>query len=71
MSPVAQLLAQCFDMPRQLRIADAARAGARLVVTGTGESSRAEEATPSQDNMRRCGFARVASRLNFVAPEWN
>ncbi|HWP12044.1 MAG TPA: GNAT family N-acetyltransferase [Ramlibacter sp.] len=49
------------------RIADAAEAGARHVVTETGEPI-ADESNPSLGNMKRCGFATVASRLNFAGP---
>lgn len=50
-----------------LRIADAAAAGARHLVTETGEPV-ADEPNPSLANMCRCGFVTVASRLNFVGP---
>jgi GNAT superfamily N-acetyltransferase len=50
------------------RIADAAAAGARHIVTETGEPTTAGEANPSFDNMKRCGFVTVASRLNYAAP---
>lgn len=46
------------------RIADAAAAGCRWVVTETGEPM-ADEPNPSLANMKRCGFETVASRLNF------
>jgi GNAT superfamily N-acetyltransferase len=49
------------------RIADAIAAGATAIATETGEPV-ADEPNPSLENMRRCGFACVASRLNFVAP---
>jgi GNAT superfamily N-acetyltransferase len=49
------------------RIADAGEAGARHVVTETGEPI-GDEANPSLANMRRCGFDVVASRLNFAGP---
>ena len=49
------------------RIADAAEAGARHVVTETGEPI-ADEPNPSLANMKRCGFATVASRLNLAGP---
>lgn len=48
------------------RIAAAANAGCRWVVTETGEAI-AGEANPSLANMRRAGFAQVASRVNL---EW-
>lgn len=48
------------------RIADAAAAGCRWVVTETGEPI-GDEPNPSLANMRRAGFETVASRLNF---EW-
>jgi hypothetical protein len=50
------------------RIADAAEGGALHIVTETGEPTSAGEANPSLANMRRCGFATVASRLNYAAP---
>jgi hypothetical protein len=49
------------------RIADAIARGATKIATETGEPI-ADEPNPSLDNMARCGFVRVASRLNFVAP---
>lgn len=49
------------------RIADATEAGARHIVTETGEPI-ADEPNPSLANMKRCGFAVVASRLNFAGP---
>jgi GNAT superfamily N-acetyltransferase len=49
------------------RIADAGEAGARHVVTETGEPI-AGEPNPSLANMKRCGFEVVASRLNFAGP---
>lgn len=49
------------------RIADAAAAGARWIVTETGEPI-GDEPNPSLANMKRCGFAAVASRLNFAGP---
>ena len=48
------------------RIADAAAAGCRWVVTETGEPM-GDEPNPSLANMKRAGFETVASRLNF---EW-
>lgn len=50
-----------------LRIADAIAAGARIQATETGEPI-SDEPNPSLAKMFRCGFAQVASRLNFVAP---
>lgn len=49
------------------RIADAIDLGAIQIVTETGEPID-DEPNPSLANMARCGFDRVASRLNFVAP---
>lgn len=49
------------------RIAEAANAGARHIVTETGEPI-GDEPNPSLANMKRCGFATVASRLNFAGP---
>ncbi|HWA13305.1 MAG TPA: hypothetical protein VHA15_09445 [Burkholderiales bacterium] len=49
------------------RIADAVALGARQLVTETGEAV-GDEPNPSLGNMFRCGFERVASRLNFAAP---
>jgi len=51
-----------------LRIADAIAAGCEHIVTETGEAI-ADEPNPSLANMKRCGFATVASRLNFEAPK--
>lgn len=50
------------------RIADAGDAGARHVVTETGEPV-AGEPNPSLSNMQRCGFVTVASRRNWVGPQ--
>lgn len=50
------------------RIADAIEAGARHIVTETGEPV-AGEPNPSLANMKRCGFVTVASRLNFAGPQ--
>jgi hypothetical protein len=50
------------------RIDDAAAAGAKYIVTETGEPTSAGEANPSLANMKRCGFVQVASRLNFMPP---
>ena len=50
------------------RIADAVARGASKIVTETGEAI-GDEPNPSLANMARCGFARVASRLNLVAPD--
>lgn len=50
------------------RIADAGAAGALYVTTETGEPTGAGEANPSLENMKRCGFEQVASRLNYAAP---
>ena len=49
------------------RIADAIAHKATKLVTETGEPI-ADEPNPSLANMARCGFERVASRLNLVAP---
>lgn len=49
------------------RIADAIDAGCRHIVTETGEPV-GDEPNPSLTNMYRCGFRRVASRLNYEAP---
>lgn len=50
------------------RIADSIEAGARYIVTETGEPV-ADEPNPSLANMKRCGFVTVASRLNFAGPQ--
>ena len=50
-----------------LRIEDAIAKGATRIVTETGEAI-ADEPNPSLGNMTRCGFTRVASRLNFIGP---
>lgn len=49
------------------RIRDAFDAGARYVVTETGEAI-GDEPNPSLANMKRCGFETVAARLNFAGP---
>jgi GNAT superfamily N-acetyltransferase len=49
------------------RIDDAIAAGAKIIVTETGEPI-ADEPNPSLGNMRRCGFEKVASRHNFIGP---
>jgi hypothetical protein len=49
------------------RIADAIARGATHIVTETGEPI-ADEPNPSLGNMHRCGFERVASRLNLAGP---
>ena len=49
------------------RIADAIAAGATRIVTETGEAI-GDEPNPSLANMARCGFERVASRVNLVGP---
>jgi hypothetical protein len=49
------------------RISDAIAAGCRHIVTETGEPV-GDEPNPSLSNMMRCGFRKVASRLNFQAP---
>lgn len=49
------------------RINDAIAAGCRYIATETGEAM-ADEPNPSLRNMQRCGFEKVASRLNFAAP---
>jgi hypothetical protein len=49
------------------RIADAIAGGAAAIATETGEPV-SDEPNPSLANMRRCGFACMASRLNLVAP---
>lgn len=50
------------------RIADAAAQGALHIVTETGEPTTEGEPNPSLANMKRCGFAVVASRQNYVPP---
>jgi hypothetical protein len=50
-----------------LRIEEAIAKGATRIVTETGEAI-ADEPNPSLGNMIRCGFTRVASRLNFIGP---
>jgi GNAT superfamily N-acetyltransferase len=49
------------------RIDDAIGAGCRFIATETGEAM-SDEINPSLLNMQRCGFNKVASRLNFAAP---
>jgi GNAT superfamily N-acetyltransferase len=50
------------------RIALAASLGCDYVVTETGEPV-GDEPNPSLNNMRRCGFEKVMSRPNWVAPQ--
>lgn len=50
-----------------LRVREAHAAGARWIVTETGEPV-ADEPNPSLANMARCGFEKVSSRLNYEAP---
>lgn len=47
------------------RIREAIAAGARHIVTETGEPV-AGEPNPSLSNMYRCGFRKVASRMNYA-----
>ncbi len=49
------------------RIEAAIAAGARHIFTETGEPA-AGESNSSLNNMHRCGFVKVVSRLNFVGP---
>lgn len=49
------------------RIAAAIDAGCSDLYTETGEP-KGDEPNPSLGNMLRCGFVKVASRLNFQAP---
>lgn len=49
------------------RITDAAAGGCRHLFTETGEPI-GDEPNPSYANMIRCGFQKIASRLNFAAP---
>jgi GNAT superfamily N-acetyltransferase len=49
------------------RIVLAASLGCEYVVTETGEPV-GDESSPSLNNMKRCGFERVMSRPNFMAP---
>lgn len=49
-----------------LRVSDALAAGASQVVTETGEATSAGEPNPSLANLQRCGFTRIASRLNLA-----
>ncbi|MCX7892284.1 MAG: hypothetical protein N2544_07965 [Burkholderiales bacterium] len=51
-----------------LRIAEAIAAGCTRIATETGEPL-AGEPNPSLANMYRCGFERVASRVNYAAPK--
>jgi hypothetical protein len=46
------------------RIRPAIEAGCTAIVTETGEPV-GDEPNPSLANMLRCGFVRVASRLNY------
>ena len=50
-----------------LRIRDAAAVGCARIFTETGEPV-ANEPNPSLANMKRCGFKRVCSRLNYAPP---
>jgi hypothetical protein len=49
------------------RIGDAIASGARHLFTETGEPA-AGEASPSLNNMKRCGFTKVVSRVNLAGP---
>lgn len=49
------------------RIHDAIESGCRHIATETGEAM-GDEPNPSLANMKRCGFEKVASRLNFAGP---
>jgi hypothetical protein len=49
------------------RIEDAIASGARHIVTETGEPV-GDESNPSLNNMMRCGFAKMFSRLNIAGP---
>lgn len=49
------------------RVEDAIALGARHIFSETGEPS-AGESNPSLNNMMRCGFYKVASRLNIAGP---
>jgi GNAT superfamily N-acetyltransferase len=48
------------------RIRFAIAANCKLLATETGEAIAAEP-NPSLDNIRRCGFIKICSRLNFAA----
>jgi hypothetical protein len=50
------------------RIDDASTFGAQHLVTETGEQT-IDEPNPSLANMHRCGFVKLASRLNFAGPQ--
>jgi len=50
-----------------LRIADAVAAGARRIFIETGKPGTGES-SPSLNNMKRCGFVPVATRLNLNGP---
>jgi hypothetical protein len=52
--------------PLAERIKVAAAADCTVLATETGEAI-AEEPNPSLNNIRRCGFTQVCSRLNFAA----
>jgi len=47
------------------RISDAIEVGCTVIATETGEPV-GDEPNPSLQNMRRCGFEQVASRLNYA-----
>lgn len=49
------------------RIADALAMGARRIFTETGEPLL-EDSNPSLNNMKRCGFSKIVSRLNLGNP---
>ena len=55
------------DMYAAARIGAAISAGCTSIVTETGEPVH-DEPNPSLANMARCGFSRVASRLNWESP---
>jgi hypothetical protein len=49
------------------RIEDAITLSARYPSTETGEPV-GNEPRPSLNNMKRCGFTRIVSRLNLLGP---
>jgi hypothetical protein len=50
-----------------LRVCEAIEAGCARIATETGDPL-ADEPNPSLTNMLACGFCKVCSRLNYVAP---
>lgn len=50
------------------RVQEAIAGGAEWIFTETGEPHQPGEANPSLENMKHCGFTRIASRINLPGP---